>query len=77
MNYEKTIKDFASGKIDKSKWVVVFDNDSGYWSCLDDSLSDDQKEAAEDAMEKEYGSPDGYQDVVDIAEAAGIPSEWC
>lgn len=31
MDYKKVIEDFASGKIDREKWVVVMDNDGGYW----------------------------------------------
>ena len=81
MDYKKVIEDFANGTIDRDKWIVVFDNDCGYWSYRGDDLEGDEHEEARVALQgemaKKYGEPDGYGDVQDVAEAAGIPSEWC
>lgn len=76
MNYKKLIDDYREGLISETM-TLVFDNDGGYWSCDDDDLSDDQIEEMQDQYEKRYGSPDGYSDLVDLAQAAGINAEWC
>lgn len=80
MDYKKVIEDIREGVIDTGKWVVVFDNDGGYWRYDGDDyddLSDELLESMEAVMNKEYGKPDGYGDIVDLAIAAGIPAEWC
>ena len=76
MNYKKLLEDIRSGEFDTNKYVLVFDNDGGYWSTPneeDDSVCDKNHEM----LSQKYGLPDGYQDLVDLANAAGIPSEWC
>lgn len=78
MDYKKVIDDFRSGKIDRDKWSVVMDNDSGYWRYTgDDALSLPEREELERKMTAEYGKPDGYRDIVDVLNAAGVPAEWC
>jgi hypothetical protein len=77
VNYKKVIADFNNGTIDPKKWQVTMDNDGGYWECLDESIDDDEMEKLRDAMEKKYGEPDGYSDVVKILQAAGVTSDWC
>ena len=61
MDYKKVIEDFQNGTIDRTKWVVVMDNDGGYWAPLDDDILESEVEE----MESKYGSPDGYGDIVD------------
>ncbi len=78
MDYKKVIEDFNNGTIDPKKFMVVMDNDSGYWLCVDESINDDDKlEELADAMKEKYGSPEGYADITDILNAAGVPCEWC
>lgn len=82
--YKRVISAYQSGEIDMSKWVLVFDNDCGYWSYRGDIPSDVSEEEEEDWLKKEsekmadkFGVPSGYEDLVDIAKAAGIEAEWC
>ena len=79
MNYKKLIEDSRAGKIDWEKWVLVIDNDGGYWRSEEGETEDDWKayEEAVDQMEAIYGSPGVYRDVVEILEAAGVCAEWC
>jgi hypothetical protein len=77
MNYKKVIEDFNNGTIDPEKWQVTMDNDGGYWACLDESLSDEERTEAEDSITKKYGDPDGYRDIVDVLNAAGVTADWC
>ncbi len=74
MDYKKLFEDKAAGKIDE-RMTIVFDNDSGYWSC--DSDNEDECEKMCDEYAERYGSPNGYEDVVDIMTAAGFKAEWC
>ena len=63
--------------IDKDKWEVVMDNDCGYWGCLDESLSDDERDKAVDIMKEKYGEPDGYKDIIEVLIGAGVNADWC
>jgi len=76
MNYAKVIEDFKSGKIGKCSWKVVFDNDDGYWAYIGPETNEEEIEYHRNQMEEKYGSPLGYDDLVNLANAAGIPSEW-
>ena len=75
MDYKKVIEDFNNGTIDKSKWGLVMDNDGGYWSYLGEDYDNEDELMA--SMNKKYGRPNGYQDIVIILNAAGVPTEWC
>ena len=77
MNYKKVIEDFNSGVIDKNKFQLVMDNDSGYWSCLDESVGNEKREYLEGVMKDKYGTPEGYRDIVDVLDAAGVNCDWC
>lgn len=77
MDYKKVIEDFNNGEIDFEKFQVVMDNDGGYWKCIDDDLSDDQRWQLEDDMKSKYGTPDGYNDIVVVLNAAGVNVDWC
>lgn len=72
MDYERVIEDFASGKLDKNKVTLVMDNDGGYWNVKDD---DDCEQS--ELLNAEYGTPNGYNDIVSVLNAAGVPCEWC
>jgi len=77
MDYKKLFKDKAEGK-NPPNMVIIFDNDGGYWTYSGDKeLTDDEHEKKCYECEEKYGSPDGYCDVVDIMNAAGIKAEWC
>lgn len=76
MDYEKLFKDKESGKLDKDM-VLVMDNDGGYWSCENENITDEEMDKKCAEYEERYGRPDGYRDIVDVLNAAGINSEWC
>lgn len=75
MNYKKVIEDFNNGTLDKNKVQLVIDNDGGYWVGLTDDDALNEKIGYD--LDIEYGVPDGYKDVVDILNAAGVNCDWC
>jgi hypothetical protein len=78
MDYKRVIEDFNNGTIDPKKFQVIMDNDGGYWLCIDDSIdSEDQRDELSEEMEKKYGTPGGYGDIVDVLNAAGVNADWC
>ena len=77
MNYKQLIEDSREGRIDWSKWELVFDNDGGYWSFNAKGLDEEHITNLEAEMKAKYGEPGGYEDLVDIASAAGINATWC
>jgi len=78
MDYKRVIEDFNNGTIDPAKFLVVMDNDGGYWLCVNDSIDDeDKREELAEVMKKKYGSPGGYNDIVDVLNGSGVNAEWC
>ena len=77
MDYKKAIEDFNNGTIDPAKFQIIMDNDGGYWSCIDESMSDEQREHLVDKLSAKYGSPDGYRDIVEVLNGAGVNADWC
>ena len=82
MHYDRVITDYNNNTLDKNKVQLVMDNDGGYWQHVyNPELSDDENDNLADSvaaeMEKRYGLPNGYADIVDILVAAGVPCEWC
>ena len=78
MNYKKVIADFNNGSLDPEKVTLVMDNDGGYWEYTsDDAVSDEEHDRIIEALEKKYGEPGGYRDIVDVLKAAGVKCEWC
>jgi len=77
MRYKKVIEDYASGAIDRNDWVLIIDNDGGYWEYSGISQDENHIEAMRDEMVGKYGAPNGYEDIVDILQAAGVESDWC
>jgi len=75
MNYKQVIKDFNSGVLDRKKVTLVMDNDGGYWSVKHKDLC--VAEYKEKQLAEKYGIPGGYNDIVDVLEAAGVHTEWC
>ena len=75
MNYKKVIEDFNNGTLNPNEVQLVMDNDGGYWSCLLDD--EDKHDDITDTLEKKYGTPDGYRDIVDVLHAAGVNVDWC
>lgn len=76
MRYKQVIQDYQNGTIDRRKWQVCFDNDGGYWSYIGDPIPEAEEERLRKEMEEKYGDTGGYQDLVDLANAAGINAEW-
>ena len=77
MNYKKAIEDFNSGTIDSERFQLVLDNDGGHWLCIDESLGDEKRQHLESVMDKKYGTPNGYSDIVDVLNGAGVNAAWC
>jgi len=75
MDYKKVIEDFNNGTIDKEVVTLVMDNDGGYWSVH--TGDEDQNEMLEEQLKEKYGTPNGYRDIVDVLNAAGVNTEWC
>lgn len=75
MNYKEVIEDFNSGTLNKDIITLVMDNDGGYWSV--NTGSEEVDEIIEERLEGAYGTPDGYKDIVDVLNAAGVNTEWC
>lgn len=76
MNYKKLLQDIKDGKFDTKKHTLVFDNDGGYWDTNNEN-DDNVRDRENERLGKIYGYPGGYSDLVDLANAAGIPAEWC
>ena len=77
VDYKKVIEDFNNGTIDPAKFQVVMDNDGGYWSYVGDGNDYENQDHLVEALEKKYGSPGGYNDIVAVLNAAGVNSDWC
>jgi hypothetical protein len=78
MDYKRVIADFNNGAIDPKKFQVIMDNDGGYWLCIDESIdNEDRRDELSEEMEKKYGKPNGYGDIVDVLNAAGVNADWC
>lgn len=75
MNYKEVIEDFNSGTLNKDIITLVMDNDGGYWSVS--TGDEDVDEIIEERLEEAYGTPNGYKDIVDVLNAAGVNTEWC
>lgn len=72
---------FKSGELDKDHWRLQMDNDGshlGYVGPLPEGLDEDSPAADEWREKKEAGlfRGQGYADIVDACNAAGIPTEW-
>lgn len=76
MNYKKVIEHFKNGKIDKNDWLLVIDNDGGYWNYIGENIGGYEEDLMREEMEEKYGEPEGYSDVVEILIAAGVNAEW-
>ena len=72
-NWKELFDAFNSGELDKSKYTVVMDNDGCRLRYIGDDMDED--EAYEHAIDMFDGN--GYSDIVDVLQAAGIPAEWC
>lgn len=75
MNYKKVIEDFNNGTLDPKEVQLVMDNDCSYWSCLLDD--EDKHDEICDELDKKYGKSNGYSDIVEVLEAAGVNVDWC
>lgn len=76
---------FRSGELNKEHYTLILDNDRSwldYTGPLPDGV-DAESEAAEvwqdemSAKARKLFRGNGYSDLADACEAAGIPCEWC
>lgn len=81
--YQAVIEAFRDGTINSCDWQLLFDEDSGYWKFIGDrpySMNDEQfehfKEVEQDRMAATYGTPKGDQDLIELAQAAGINANY-
>lgn len=77
MNYAQLISDFNDGTLDKSKVTLVMDNDSSYFTVDDEDMTPEQMDAYIETLKEKYGTSEGYSDIVDVLNAAGVNCEWC
>ncbi len=71
--YTELAAAFASGELDKDKYVLVMDNDCCSLSYRGDDMDEDE---AYDHVKSLFRGG-GYGDIVEVCEAASIPAEWC
>ena len=62
MNYKKVIADYNNGTINYDNYILVIDNDGGYWVCIDPNISEEEQDKCSQKMAKKYGNPQGYGD---------------
>lgn len=76
-SYTELAAAFKSGELDSTKYYLMLDNDStGLCRLYDDSLSYEENDRLNEEA-GEWFSGDGYQDIEAMADALGIPNEWC
>lgn len=84
-NMQELANAFASGELSKENYTLILDNDSSslrYTGPLPDNMDEDSEEAdvwrdkKNDEADKLFLG-NGYSDLQDACEAAGIPAEWC
>lgn len=84
-NMTALAKAFASGKLDRKQYVLVLDNDDSflrYCGPLPKGVQKDS-EAADRWMDEKNDEAqawfrgNGYADLSQACDAAGIPNEWC
>ena len=68
--YKAVVEAYRSGDINADT-KLVFDNDGGYWD-----VPNDEDRNKSELLDSAYGTPDGYDDLVKLAIAAGINAEW-
>ena len=67
---------FSSGELDKDKYFLMLDNDNCRLCYVDDSLSEEELDAKNEEC-VEWFCGNGYSDLAEVCDAAGIPCEWC
>lgn len=77
MDYKRVIEDFKSGKLSSKYVTLVMDNDDGFFYCKFPELTEEENDNLQDELERKYGRSEGYRDIVNILNAAGVPCEWC
>lgn len=68
-NMAELAEAFRSGDLDRSKYVLMMDNDCSYLVYTGEDVEADERPEA-------LYEGDGYGDIVDACNAAGIPTEW-
>lgn len=84
-NLKQLAAAFASGELDRKKYRLILDNDDSfltYCGPLPRGMKKDSDEAAswrdsKSDEARQWFRGNGYADLLDACEAAGIPSQWC
>ena len=76
MNYKKVISDARRGKLSKYA-ILIMENDGGYWQYTDPDMPDSDIDKKVQDLEKLYGEPGGYTDIINVLNSAGVKCEWC
>lgn len=71
--YTELVAAFNSGELDRTKYVLIFDNDCTHLQYRGDDMDEDE---AFDHCETLF-SGNGYYDIEGMADALGLPWEWC
>ena len=56
MNYKKVIADYNNGTINYDNYILVIDNDGGYWVCIDPNISEEEQDKCSQKMTCQYAS---------------------
>lgn len=84
-NLKQLAAAFASGELDRKQYKLILDNDSSHLSWCGPlpvgmKKDSDAADAYMDEMDDKAGAMyrgNGYADLQEACEAAGIPCEWC
>ena len=71
--YRELADAFNSGELDRNKYLLILDNDSCDLTYAGDDMG--EEEAYEHCQSLFRGN--GYDDLKELCDAAGIPAEWC
>jgi hypothetical protein len=71
---------FTSGELNRKHYKLILDNDDAFLSYVGpvprSADADDYRDSKSDEARTWYRG-NGYSDLADAVEAAGIPCEWC
>lgn len=71
---------FACGELNRDHWVLILDNDCchlQYRGPVPQGVDRDQYEDEMYEHSRTLFEGNGYNDLGELADAAGIPNEWC
>ena len=71
--YTELANAFKSGELDPSKYFLLLDNDDCHLHYMGDDMDED---AAHEHCRNLFRG-NGYGDLKELCDAAGIPAQWC